>query len=153
MATVEEDIGNIYSKIEKINVRLTAIEETRPFLKEIIERNTKTNEELSKTLQEVQTTMVQLNSKMDEQSKTIEAMKIDMEKATQVTNERIEEVNRKVQGLEDKHDHDATLLTSEVEKLENKGKFDIMEFIKKYFPWIVVGIGYVVFYFSNFIKF
>lgn len=153
MATVEEDIGNIYSKIEKINARLTAIEETRPFLKEIIERNTKTNEELSKTLQEVQTTMVQLNSKMDEQSKTIEAMKIDMEKAAQATNERIEEVNRKVQGLEDKHDHDATLLTSEVEKLEIKGKFDIMEFIKKYFPWIVVGIGYIVFYFSNFIKF
>ena len=148
-----EDIGNIYSKLNKLDVRLKAIEETRPFLKEMIERNIKSYEQLSKTLHEVQLTMTKLSDKMDEQSDAIEKMNKDFERATEDTNQRIDSVNKKVEDMETKHDKEVNIISSEVEKIEDKSKFDIMDFFRKNFPWIVVLLGLGIAYISTFIRF
>ena len=44
-------------------------------------------------------------------------------------------------------------LKDKIETIDDKGKFDIREFFKKYFPWIVVVIGIGVYAVSNFVKF
>ena len=48
---------------------------------------------------------------------------------------------------------DVNDLKNKIETIDEKGKFDIREFFKKYFPWIVVVIGIGVYAVSNFVKF
>lgn len=147
------DISILYSKVNKIDVRLKGLEETRPFLLEMIERNIKSNEELSKTMQEVQLTMTKMNDKMDEQYRSIEQIKEDFEKATKDTNEKIDGVDKRIQELEDKHQEESKEIESKMNKLEDKGKFDILEFFRKNFPWIIVCVGLGIAYASTIVKF
>ena len=129
------DIGVIYSKLNKLDNRITELESTRPFLKEMIERNIASNEKLSQTLVEVQESMIKMNDKMDVQAELIETMRKEFEEANMQTNERIESVDQKVNEIDD------------------RSKFDIMGFFKKNFPWIVVIIGLGIAYASTFVKF
>lgn len=129
------DIGVIYSKLNKLDNRITELESTRPFLKEMIERNIASNEKLSQTLVEVQESMIKMNDKMDVQAELIETMRKEFEEANMQTNERIEAVDQKVNEIDD------------------RSKFDIMGFFKKNFPWIVVIIGLGIAYASTFVKF
>lgn len=122
----EKDIDNLYSKVNKLDARMTEIEATRPFLKEMIERNISSNEKLSETLHEVQATMISMNDKMDAQSIAMDAMKEDFAKANADTNSRISEIDKKV------------------EIIEEKGKFDIWIYLKQNWPWILIVIGLCV---------
>lgn len=119
----EKDIDNLYHKVNKLDARMTEIESTRPFLKEMIERNIATNEKLSETLYDVQITMTSMNQKMDAQAQAIELMKEDFSKANEKTNKRINEIDIKVDNIEE------------------KGKFDIALYIKQNWPLILIAIG------------
>lgn len=122
--TEEKDIDTLYSKINKLDARMTEIEATRPFLKEMIERNIESNEKLAFTLQEVQMSMVTLNHEMKEQSEAISTMK------------------QEFSGVKAK-----------VDSLEEKGKFDVQLFIKQNWPWITVLLGAGIYTVSQFVKF
>ena len=120
----EKDIDTLYRKINKLDSRMTEIEATRPFLKEMIERNIESNEKLSSTLLEVQMSMVNLNHEMKEQSEAMISMK------------------KEFSGVKAK-----------VESIEEKGKFDIHSFIKSNWPWIMILLGIGFYSISKFVKF
>ena len=120
----EKDIDTLYRKINKLDSRMTEIEATRPFLKEMIERNIKSNEKLASTLQEVQMSMVNLNHEMKEQSEAMISMKKEFSD-----------------------------VKAKVESIEEKGKFDIHSFIKSNWPWIMILLGIGFYSISKFVKF
>lgn len=140
------DIGTLYSKVNKLDSRLTKIESTRPFLEDMIERNIASNEKLANTLQEVQISMVKMNEKMDEQSEALRTMRQEFEQANAATNKRIEAVDKKaMEGI--------AKVSEQVEEVEEKGKFDIYGFIKKNWPWILVLLGLGFMSISQYVKF
>ena len=132
---MSDDISILYGKVNKLSERVTEIEVTRPFLQEMIDRNIASNERLAETLNDVRLTMAHMNDKMDEQSATIKTMKKEFEESNRKTNERIGEVNIKI------------------ESLEEKGKFDIISMLKVNFPWIVIILGLGIAYASQYFKF
>lgn len=130
-----DDIGILYSKIAKLDARTSKLEASQPFLEEMLERNTSSNEKLAESLQSIQVSMATINEHMAEQSKTIETMKQESVKANHELNERI--------GLLDK----------KIVEIDERGKFDIISYLKKEWPWIVTVLGLGAAYASQFVKF
>ena len=132
---MDDDIGTLYSKVGKIDVRLKEVETVLPFLKEMLERNIQTSEKLTDTLGEIQISMEHLNDKMEQQSLALENQKEEFAKTNQELNNRISNLDQKV------------------DKLEEKGKFDIHMFLKTNWPWIIIVLGLGIGYVSKFVKF
>lgn len=131
----EKDIEVIYSKINKLSNEVAEMKATRPFLLQMIERNIASNEKLSETLHQVQTTMVTLNEKIDTQSKALETLRDDFTEGYNKNNKRLLELDGKI------------------ETIEEKGKFDIQMYIKQNWPWILILIGLGINFASQFVKF
>lgn len=131
---VEKDIDAIYKRLNNIDKRLVEIESTRPFLKEMVDRNVSICELLSETMQEVQYSMRELNEKMELQSTSIKEIREEFNILSDRTNDKIDEVSNKIQLVED------------------KGKFDILQYIKNNWPLILVLIGLGGAYIAEFIK-
>lgn len=131
---VEKDIDAIYERLNNIDKRLVEIESTRPFLKEMVDRNVSVCELLSKTMQEIQFSMQALNEKMETQSTFIKEIREEFNILSDRTNDKIDEVSNKIQLVED------------------KGKFDILQYIKNNWPLILVLIGLGGAYIAKFIK-
>ena len=131
----EGDINALFGEVAKLDLRVTKIEATQPFLTEILEKNVKTNERLAETLQEIRLSMVSMNDKIDAQATAIENMKHDFDEADKKTDERIKSVVQKV------------------ETINLEGQFNIREFLKKNFIWLAITVGLSVAYLSTFISF
>ena len=131
---VEKDIDAIYKRLNNIDKRLVEIESTRPFLKEMVDRNVSICELLGETMQEVQYSMRKLNEKMELQSTSIKEIREEFNILSDRTNDKIDEVSNKIQLVED------------------KGKFDILQYIKNNWPLILVLIGLGGAYIAKFIK-
>ena len=129
------DISVLYSKVNKLDTRMAKIESTRPYLQEMIERNIASNEKLAETMESVQLSMVKMNEKMDTQSHTIEEMKREFAEANEKTNQRISEIDLKV------------------EEIDDKGQLDIWVFLKRNLPWIIALLGMGMLYATQFFKF
>ncbi len=108
-----DDIGILYHKVNDLSVRVTELESTRPFMQEMIEREIKVSEKLDATLDAVQLSMVQMNAKMDEQSKAIELLQKNSAESNKKLNNRLDD-------------------------LEEKGKFDFLSYIKTNLPTIIL---------------
>lgn len=131
---VEKDIDAIYKRLNNIDKRLVEIESTRPFLKEMVDRNVSVCELLGETMQEVQYSMRALNEKMEFQSTSIKEIREEFNILSDKTNDKIDEISNKIQLVED------------------KGKFDILQYIKNNWPLILVLIGLGGAYIAKFIK-
>ena len=131
----EGDTSKIYAKLDDHDHRITQLESTRPYLQDLIDRNIKSNEVLTQTMQDVQMSMIKLNDKMDRQVDEMGKMKESVEAANAKTNEKLSAVDTKVNALEE------------------VGKFNIQEFFKKNWPWICVLIGIGGLYAAQFVKF
>lgn len=131
---VEKDIDAIYKRLNNIDKRLVEIESTRPFLKEMVDRNVSVCELLGETMQEVQYSMRALNEKMELQSTSIKEIREEFNILSDRTNDKIDEVSNKIHLVED------------------KGKFDILQYIKNNWPLILVLIGLGGAYIAKFIK-
>jgi len=131
----DKELDSVYGRINKLDSRVTKLETSYPFLEDLIERSTKTDEKLSETMQEVQISMSKMNQKMDAQAEALTSMKIASEEANKKMNEHISQVANKV------------------EKIEDKGKFDIWQWLKTNFPWIVILVGLGIYSASQFVKF
>lgn len=127
--------SKIYAKLDDHEHRLTTLESTRPYLQDLIERSIKSHEVLTTTMQDVRVSMVKLSDKMDEQSQEMKAMKTDFEKANKNTSEKL------------------SIVESKVITLEDAGKFDMRNWLKHNFPWIIVIIGIGMLWVSKFVKF
>lgn len=131
---VEKDIDAIYKRLNNMDKRLVEVESTRPFLKEMVDRNVSVCELLGETMQEVQYSMRVLNEKMELQSTSIKEIREEFNILSDRTNDKIDEVSNKIQLVED------------------KGKFDILQYIKNNWPLILVLIGLGGAYIAKFIK-
>lgn len=131
---VEKDIDAIYKRLNNIDKRLVEVESTRPFLKEMVDRNVSVCELLGETMQEVQYSMRALNEKMELQSTSIKEIREEFNILSDRTNDKIDKVSNKIQSVED------------------KGKFDILQYIKNNWPLILVLIGLGGAYIAKFIK-
>lgn len=131
---VEKDIDAIYKRLNNIDKRLVEVESTRPFLKEMVDRNVSVCELLGETMQEVQYSMRVLNEKIELQSTSIKEIREEFNILSERTNDKIDEVSNKIQLVED------------------KGKFDILQYIKNNWPLILVLIGLGGAYIAKFIK-
>lgn len=118
-------------RVHELEEKVTRLDTEYPFLKESLDRNTKSYQELNKTLVSFKDTMTTMNLQMATMNNNIQTQKNALDKVV----------------------GDVEVLKSRVESVDEKGKFDIREFFKKYFPWIVVLIGFGVFAVSNFVKF
>ena len=123
-----EDLETRVFEMEKEIARIDA---ELPHLKESLDQNTKSFNQLNETLRSFEKTMIHMSDQMAGQTKSLETQQKALDKV-------VTDVN----ALKDK-----------IETIDEKGKFDIREFFKKYFPWIVVLIGIGVFVVSSFIKF
>ena len=132
---VDGDDGKIYAKLDDHDRRITQLESTRPYLQDLIDRNIKSNEVLTQTMQDVQVAIVKLNDKMDRQVDEMAKVKKSVEAANAKTDEKLSAVETKVNAL------------------ENAGKFDIREFFRKNWPWICVLLGMGGLYVAQFVKF
>lgn len=108
-----DDIGILYHKVNDLSVRLTELESTRPFMQEMIEREIKVSEKLDATLDAVQLSMVQMNAKMDEQSKAIEMLQKNSVESNKKLNNRLDD-------------------------LEERGQFDFLTYVKTNLPTIIL---------------
>lgn len=131
----EGETSKIYAKLDDHDHRLTQLESTRPFLQDLIQRSVKSNEILTQTMQDVQMSMVKLNDKMDDQAREMKEMKADFETANKTTASKLNAVEIKVMTLDD------------------AGKFNIREYLKHNFPWIVCVLGMGMLYASQYVKF
>ena len=131
---VEKDIDAIYKRLNNIDKRLVEIESTRPFLKEMVDRNVSVCELLGETMQEVQYSMRALNEKMELQSTSIKEIREEFNILSDRTNDKIDKVSNKIQLVEDKE------------------KFDILQYIKNNWPLILVLISLGGAYIAKFIK-
>ena len=132
---VDGDDGKIYAKLDDYDRRITQLESTRPYLQDLIDRNIKSNEVLTQTMQDVQVAIVKLNDKMDRQVDEMAKVKKSVEAANAKTDEKLSDVETKVNAL------------------ENAGKFDIREFFKKNWPWVCALLGMGWLYVAQFVKF
>lgn len=132
---VDGDDGKIYAKLDDHDRRITQLESTRPYLQDLIDRNIKSNEVLTQTMQDVQVAIVKLNDKMDRQVDEMAKVKKSVEAANAKTDEKLSAVETKVNAL------------------ENAGKFDIREFFKKNWPWVCALLGMGWLYVAQFVKF
>lgn len=119
------DGGNekIYAKLDDHDHRLTALESTRPYLEDLTERSIKSYESLAKTMQDVQISMIKMNDKMDEQAKSLNALKEDMANGNKSMSEKI------------------NVIETKVAKIDEEGKFNIRTYLKANWPWIVIFLG------------
>ena len=132
---VDGDDGKICAKLDDHDRRITQLESTRPYLQDLIDRNIKSNEVLTQTMQDVQVAIVKLNDKMDRQVDEMAKVKKSVEAANAKTDEKLSAVETKVNAL------------------ENAGKFDIREFFKKNWPWVCALLGMGWLYVAQFVKF
>lgn len=108
-----DDIGILYHKVNDLSERVKELESTRPFMQEMIEREIKVSEKLDATLDAVQLSMVQMNAKMDEQSKAIEMLQKNSVESNKKLNNRLDD-------------------------LEERGQFDFLTYIKTNLPTIIL---------------
>lgn len=108
-----DDISILYHKVNDLSERVTELESTRPFMQEMIEREIKVSEKLDATLDAVQLSMVQMNTKMDEQSKAIELLQKNSVESNKKLNNRLDD-------------------------LEERGQFDFLTYIKTNLPTIIL---------------
>ena len=141
----EKDVDVLYGKVNKLDVRVTKLESTRPYLEEMIERDIKSNEHLAETLQDVQVSMTKMNTKMDENAKALEEMREQFSEASKATAERIDKIDK---------DTTASIkaVSQKVDGIEDKTKFDILDYIKKNWPLILILLGIGGMAISSFIK-
>lgn len=123
-----DDIGILYHKVNNLSARVIELESTRPFMQEMIEREIKVSEKLDATLDAVQLSMVQMNAKMDEQSKAIEQLQKNSTESNKTLNTRLDE-------------------------LEEKNHFDFVSYIKANLPTIIVVGALAAAYFLKGLKF
>lgn len=118
-------------RISKIEQDVTEVKTSQIFLKEMLERNTETNEKLVATLNQVEQSMVSINENLRVQSKEISTIKKELDNTTNNFDKKISMVENKIDSIDE------------------DGKFNIRLFLKNYFPWIVVTVGMVANFLSK----
>lgn len=121
---LQKDIDDLYEKTNGIEKKLVEMETNQKHYTDTLEKVADSNMKLIDTLQSMQITFVKMDNKIDEISRDTA------------------ETKKQVTGID-----------CRMKKIEDDNTFNIMQFLKKYFPLIVVGIGVIGLLASPYIKF
>lgn len=121
----ETEITKMKGNISSLQKDVMEIKATQPLLQKTLEKNIETQEKLSDTLHEVQLSLVSIVDQLNVQSRDINDIKKEMD-------ENRTTIYSKISNVEER-----------IDNVDEEGKFNIRNFIKQYFPWIIVifGIG------------
>ena len=117
-------MAELEERVGKVENRLTRIETEIPHLKESIDKNTQSHEKMIEALNNLGKTMENINFTTNAQQKEI--------------TENKEEIGK---------------VKIKVEELEEKGKFDISNWIKSNWPWLLITATLAIGLVSNLFKF
>lgn len=117
MAELEERVG-------KLENRVTAIETAQPYLKDLLDRTTKSQETMVRAVSAIEVTLSKLDNKIDTQGEKIDRQGEDIKK-----------------------------LTTKVDLVEDKGKIDFVGWLKSNWYWIAIVVGMGIYQVSNYVKF
>ena len=131
----EGDSGKIYDRLDEHDRRITVLESTRPFLQELTERSIKIYDALSKTMQDVQLSMVKMNDKMDTQAESLRNLQDNMSAGNKAMSEKI------------------TVIENRVANIDEEGKFNIRTWFKTNWPWVLIVMGLGIMVASQYVKF
>lgn len=131
----EGDSGKIYDRLDEHDRRITVLESTRPFLQELTERSIKSYDALSKTMQDVQLSMVKMNDKMDTQAESLRNLQDNMSAGNKAMSEKI------------------TVIENRVANIDEEGKFNIRTWFKTNWPWVLIVMGLGIMVVSQYVKF
>ena len=131
----EGDSGKIYDRLDEHDRRITVLESTRPFLQELTERSIKSYDALSKTMQDVQLSMVKMNDKMDIQAESLRNLQDNMSAGNKAMSEKI------------------TVIENRVANIDEEGKFNIRTWFKTNWPWVLIVMGLGIMVASQYVKF
>lgn len=131
----EGDSGKIYDRLDEHDRRITVLESTRPFLQDLTERSIKSYDALSKTMQDVQLSMVKMNDKMDTQAESLRNLQDNMSAGNKAMSEKI------------------TVIENRVANIDEEGKFNIRTWFKTNWPWVLIVIGLGIMIASQYVKF
>lgn len=131
----EEMIQALENKVDKINGRVTELEATQPFLKEMVQQNTAAYQKLTETMIDVRIAMTQINDNLSQQSDDIVALENKVEEVSSTTDAHFDSVSKRIKQIEDDN------------------SFNISQFFKKNFSWIVALLGLGILYATQFVKF
>lgn len=111
---LQKDVDDLYEKTNGIEKKLVEMETNQKHYTDTLEKVADSNMKLIDTLQSMQITFVKMDNKIDEISRDTA------------------ETKKQVTGID-----------CRMKKIEDDNTFNIMQFLKKYFPLIVVGIGII----------
>lgn len=111
---LQKDVDDLYEKTNGIEKKLVEMETNQKHYIDTLEKVADSNMKLIDTLQSMQITFVKMDNKIDEISRDTA------------------ETKKQVTGID-----------CRIKKIEDDNTFNIMQFLKKYFPLIVVGIGII----------
>ncbi len=131
----EGDSGKIYDRLDDHDRRITVLESTRPFLQDLTERSIKSYNALSKTMQDVQLSMVKMNDKMDAQAESLRNLQDNMFTGNKAMSEKI------------------TVIENRVANIDEEGKFNIRTWFKTNWPWVLIVMGLGIMVASQYVKF
>lgn len=131
----EGDSGKIYDRLDEHDRRITVLESTRPFLQDLTERSIKSYDALSKTMQDVQLSMVKMNDKMDTQAESLRNLQDNMFAGNKAMSEKI------------------TIIENRVANIDEEGKFNIRTWFKTNWPWVLIVMGLGIMVASQYVKF
>lgn len=131
----EGDSGKIYDRLDEHDRRITVLESTRPFLQDLTERSIKSYDALSKTMQDVQLSMVKMNDKMDIQAESLRNLQDNMSAGNKAMSEKI------------------TVIENRVANIDEEGKFNIRTWFKTNWPWVLIVMGLGIMVASQYVKF
>jgi len=118
-----KDIETLYKKTSELDKKMAVIETNQQHYTEALEKVVESNTKLVDTLQSMQITFIKMDGKIDDISKDIVDTK------------------NQVNGID-----------TRMKKIEDDNSFEIAAYLKKYFPLVIIGLGVVALWASNFIK-
>lgn len=118
-----KDIEALYEKTSELDKKMAVIETNQQHYTEALEKVVESNTKLVDTLQSMQITFVKMDGKIDDISKDI------VDTKTQVN------------GID-----------TRMKKIEDDNSFEIAAYLKKYFPFVIIGLGVIALWAGNFVK-
>jgi len=131
----EQEINDIKKDVSALITDMAVIKDNVPRMEEALKDNTKAYTALNETLHNINTNMIAMNNKIDNQGKDIEEVKNNLEETRTHFNGKIQAIRTKIDSVDE------------------EGKFNIRTFFRQYLPWIIVVLGLGIYIVSTAVKF
>lgn len=146
------DIQELALEQQSLRKRVGVLEQKQAVSDILAQQSIETTKELSLTLKEFSITLVNINNSLARSDEKIEEVSKIISKIDSKVSSLEENFEERVDCLEANLSKDVGVLKQKIEEVEEKGKFDIILYIKQNFIKIILiagALGYVVSQFIN----